>query len=107
MIILLPINTEQSFNCIPRVYSEDVTVIIKDETTNIETEIVPSVTITDDTFNVAFSYDFKNNRYYLLKILTDQVVYVDIIFCTDQTEAYSINKDLYKVTNIENKYIRI
>ena len=105
MIILREQEEPQILNAI--IYgSEADTIVLRDEETNVETEIECVFSI--DKYYVATSLVFpiKENKYYTLTIKNgNDVVYKDKIFCTNQTkETYSINKDQYVQHTTNNEY---
>lgn len=108
MIILRETIDEQIFKCIPRRYETGVLIILENETTNVRTNIVPTITIIDDNYYVLAEYDLKNNSFYNITILYDEeVIFKDRVFCTDQVD-YDINKDVYTSdTSYNNDYITV
>jgi cell shape-determining protein MreC len=105
MIILREQETAQTLNAI--IYGSNAdAIVLRDEETNIETEI--NCTFSIDRYYVATSVIFpiKENKYYTLTILNGtDIVYRDKIFCTNQTiESYSINKNVYTEHPTNNDY---
>ena len=105
MIILREQATAQTLNAI--IYGSDAdTIILRDEETNIETEIDAIFSIDKYFVTTSVIFPIKESKYYTLTIKNnDRVVYRDKIFCTNQTfERYSINKDAYVEHVTINEY---
>jgi hypothetical protein len=105
MIILREQATAQTLNAI--IYGSNAdAIVLRDEETNIETEI--NCTFSIDRYYVATSVIFpiKENKYYTLTILNGtDIVYRDKVFCTNQTiESYSINNNVYTEHTTNNDY---
>lgn len=105
MIILREQETAQTLNAI--IYGSDAdAIVLRDEETNIETEI--NCTFSIDRYYVATSaiFPIKENKYYTLTILNGtDIVYRDKVFCTNQVISnYTINKDQYTQHTTSNKY---
>jgi cell shape-determining protein MreC len=105
MIILREQETAQTLNAI--IYGSNAdAIVLRDEETNIETEI--NCTFSIDRYYVATSVIFpiKENKYYTLTILNGtDIVYRDKVFCTNQVIAnYTINKDQYTQHTTSNEY---
>ena len=105
---LLPINTEQIINIIPRNYNTSVTVTLRDDSTN----DVNTLLLTGVIFSLV------EGRFYDLKVYNGQgavtdadIIYRDKIFCTIQStnqannESYSVNKDAYIEKSGNNDFI--
>lgn len=105
MIILREQETAQTLNAIIYGSSADA-IVIRDEETNIETEIECVFSIDKYFVTTSVVLPIKENKYYTLTIKDGtNVVYRDKIFCTNQTkETYSINKDQYVEHTTTNKY---
>ena len=114
MIILKVDTNPQSFKFIPRSKTYDG-LFLKDESTNIETEITIDSSASNDyyetitaTFHtVVPAYDLVENRFYrlLVKNGTD-IVYRDRVFCTNQTiSTYSVNDGIYDSNASTNEFI--
>jgi len=100
MIILREQETAQTLNAI--IYGSNANaIVLRDEETNIETEI--NCTFSIDRYYVATSaiFPIKENKYYTLTILNGtDIVYRDKVFCTNQIISnYTINKDQYTQYN--------
>ena len=108
MIILQQTTEEQTFKCIPRSYETGVLIVLENETTNVRTNIVPSIEIVDDNYYVTAEFDLKNDNFYNITILYgEEVTFKDRVFCTNQL-VYDINKDVYtNDTSYNNEYITI
>mgnify|MGYP001220409882 FL=1 len=111
MIILTTSANAQQLKFIPREYTAS-SIIITDQDTN--TPVTYSgLTFTTNSYylqgNVTFSPLLNEGRFYTLKVLNGtNVVYRDMIFCTDQTiSTYTINKDVYTEHATTNEYVVI
>jgi hypothetical protein len=139
MIVFNTSNTAQTFKVIPRIYGEQFTMSITDDSTNISVfyeidnaitngnyltfnEIFNPILIEGHFYDVRFysDYNFWNTNYQLwendntfwnLDRTTDNTLYRDKIFCTDQEidqmedEYYNLNLDVYKTFNsFDNTY---
>lgn len=105
MIILREQEEPQTLNAI--IYgSEADSIVIRDEETNIETEIDCIFLIDKYFVTTSVVFPIKENKYYTLTIKDGtNIVYRDKIFCTNQTkETYSINKDTYVEHTTTNGY---
>jgi len=105
MIILREQETAQTLNAI--IYGSNAdAIVLRDEETNIETEI--NCTFSIDRYYVATSaiFPIKENKYYTLTILNGtDIVYRDKDFCTNQVIAnYTINKNQYTQHTTSNEY---
>jgi len=105
MIILKEELTEQTLNAIIYGCNAD-SIVLRDEETNIETEIDCVFSIDRYFVSTSLVFPIKENKYYTLTIKDGtNVVYRDKIFCTNQTlETYSINKDAYVQHTTTNEY---
>jgi hypothetical protein len=107
MIILKSIDTAQTLKFIAR---EDVcdTIKIRDEQDNTETTINANFTIDKYYLTASIVFDLKEDRFYNLTAYNgSKIVYKDKIFCTNQTDNYSINKNKYIQHSSNNDYITI
>ena len=105
MIILREQETAQTLNAI--IYGSDANaIVLRDEETNIETEIACVFSIDKYYVTTSVILPIKENKYYTLTIKDGtNVVYRDKIFCTNQAlETYSINKDAYVQHTTTNEY---
>ena len=105
MIILREQEEPQTLNAI--IYGSDAdSIVIRDEETNIETEIECVFLIDKYFVSTSIVFPIKENKYYTLTIKDGtNIVYRDKIFCTNQTkETYSINKDQYVEHTTTNEY---
>lgn len=133
MIILTTSTAEQTIRIIPRQYPDDVTLILRDDSTNTEvTYTLESMEWenTDEVWEtvdmnwnsaggyyedkgylvIQNNYALTENRFYDLTIKEgSSVIYKDKIFCTDQTIAdYSVNNGEYITEDsYDNDYIII
>ena len=114
MIILKVDTNPQSFKFIPRQKTYDG-LFIKDESTNIETQVTIGSSATNDyydTITATFhttspAFTLVENRFYrlLIKNGTD-IVYRDQIFVTNQTlGSYSVNNNVYNSHSSTNEFI--
>jgi hypothetical protein len=105
MIILKEQETPQTLNAIIYGSSADA-IVLRDEETNIETEIEAVFSIDKYYVTTSLVFPIKENKYYTLTIKDGtNVVYRDKIFCTNQTIAdYTINKDQYTQHTTTNEY---
>jgi hypothetical protein len=105
MIILREQDTAQNLNAI--IYGSNAdAIILRDEETNIETEIACVFSIDKYYVTTSVILPIKESKYYTLTIKDGtNIVYRDKIFCTNQTlETYSINKDAYVQHATTNEY---
>ena len=115
MIILKVDTNPQSFKFIPRSKTYDG-LFIKDESTNVETQITIGSNATNDyyeTITATFhttspAFTLVENRFYklLVKNGTD-IVYRDRIFVTNQTDLtnYTVNSGVYNSNASTNEFI--
>ena len=105
MIILKEQEEPQVLSAIIYGNSADA-IVLRDEETNIETEIDCVFSIDKYYVVTSLVFPIKQNKYYTLTIKNgSNVVYRDKIFCTNQTkETYSINKDQYVEHTTTNEY---
>lgn len=112
MKVLTTSTDAQTIKVIPRDYVGTVTLKLRDDSTN-EVTTASVNTVTDkDYLSVSYAFNLKEGRYYDLTLLNgSKVVYLDKIFCTDQTinqdtnDYYSVNKDEYVSKDGNNDYI--
>ena len=105
MIILKEQETAQTLSAI--IYGSDAdTIVLRDEETNIETEIEATFSIDKYFVTTSVIFPIKENKYYTLTIKDGtNIVYRDKIFCTNQSlSTYSINKDEYVQHVTTNEY---
>ena len=114
MIILQVDTNPQSFKFIPRSKTYDG-LFIKDESTNVETQITINSTATNDYYDtitatfhtVSPAFTLVEDRFYrlLIKNGTD-IVYRDKIFVTNQNiSTFSINNNVYNQHSSTNDFI--
>jgi len=133
MIILTTSTSEQTFRVIPRIYPDEITVTLRDDSTNEATSTVieslewdnnndfwqladydwnftGGVVIENGYLVISNTFALTENRFYDLTI-TDgsNVIYKDKVFCTDQgISDYSVNDGVYTTENTyDNEYIII
>jgi hypothetical protein len=107
MIILRKQTTAQSLTFIPREYSAN-TIVLRNETTNEETTITASFALSSYYLTTSTIFDLKENTFYNLTIKNGaNIVYKDIIFCTNQAnDTYTVNQNQY-VANVTNNEFKI
>ena len=107
MIILREQNTSQSLTFIPRVMAA-TTIVLRNETTNIETTIEVDFYLYDYYLTAVEVFDLKENTFYNLTIKNgSNIVYKDKIFCTNQAnDTYTVNQNQY-VSNVTNNEFKI
>lgn len=96
MIILLQSISAQSISFIPRVMNA-TSLLIRNESTNEEAVLMPDFYKNDYYITCSAVFNLKENHFYQLSVFNNEdIVYLDKIFCTNQTiNTYSINKDTY------------
>ena len=107
MIILRKQTTAQSLTFIPREYSAN-TIVLRNETTNEETTITVTFALSSYYLTTSTIFDLKENTFYNLTIKNNSnIVYKDIIFCTNQANStYTINENQY-VANVTTNEFKI
>jgi|TARA_R110000851_G_scaffold146576_1_gene286255 hypothetical protein len=110
MIILTTSATSQELKFIPREYAA-TGFELTDQDTNTPVTYT-GLTFTKDRYylkgNVVFSPLLIEGRFYTIKIFNGatNVVYRDMIFCTDQAiSTYSINDGVYTKHETTNEYV--
>ncbi len=112
MKVLTTSTDEQILKIIPRSYASSVTLKLRDDSTNtIITETLSAIT-QKGYLVISNAFNLKEGRFYDLKILEGtNVIYLDRVFCTDQTinqninSYYSVNKNTYTSAPSDNDYI--
>ncbi len=112
MKVLTTSTNPQTIKVIPRVYVASVTLKLRDDSTN-EVTTASVNTVTDkDYLSLSYAFNLKEGRYYDLTLLDgSDVIYLDRVFCTDQTinqdtnDYYSVNKNEYVSKSGNNDYI--
>ena len=133
MIILTTSTSEQTFRVIPRSYPDEITITLRDDSTNETTSTVieslewdnnndfwqladydwnftGGIFIEDGYLVITNTFALTENRFYDLTITSESsVIYRDKVFCTDQTISdYSVNDGVYTTENTyDNDYIII
>jgi hypothetical protein len=102
MIILNTIATDQGISIIPRSYVSEFTMLVRDESTNVEVTYNITNALNEGnylTFLNSFNPILVENHFYDLKIVDDdgEVIYRDRIFCTDQDLDQLINNQYYEL----------
>ena len=112
MIILTTSVNAQELKFIPREYVA-ISIVITDQDTNTPVTYTGLTFVTDRYYlkgNVTFNPVLIEGRFYTLEVLNGgtNVVYRDMIFCTDQTKSiYSINDGVYIKHETTNEYVVI
>ncbi len=106
MIILREQATAQTLTFIPRVMSAN-TIVLRNETTNEVTTISATFALSSYYLTTTTIFDLKENTFYNLTIKNgDNIVYKDIIFCTNQpNDTYTVNKNQYVANVTNNEFI--
>ena len=107
MIILRKQTTAQSLTFIPRVMSAN-TIVLRNETTNEETTISATFALSSYYLTTSTVFDLDENTFYNLTIKNGaNIVYKDIIFCTNQpNDTYTVNQNQY-VANVTTNEFKI
>jgi hypothetical protein len=107
MIILRKQTTAQSLTFIPRVMSAN-TIVLRNETTSEETTISATFSLSSYYLTTTTVFDLDENTFYNLTIKNGaNIVYKDIIFCTNQAnDTYTVNENQY-VANVTNNEFKI
>ena len=106
MIILKEQETAQTFSFIPRELKA-TTIVLRNETTGSETNIAADFFLSDYYLTTTTIFDLKENTFYNLTIKNGaNIVYKDIIFCTNQpNDTYTVNKNQYVANVTNNEFI--
>lgn len=88
----------------------EVSVSITDEETNTSTTSTIDARREGNFFHITPTYDFKEGRYYTIRISDSSEIYRGKVYCTNQTnlEKFSINDSqftYYEDTDNDNQYI--
>jgi len=111
---LLPTTDPQTIKIIPRVYSTDVTIVLRDDSSNTEVTLTPVSVVNKNYIELTTVFDLKEGRFYDLKVIdsnSSNIIYRDKIFCTAQStsqlnnEHYSVNKNEYVSKSANNDFI--
>jgi len=107
MIILKKQTTAQSLTFIPREYNA-TTIVLRNETTNEETTITATFSLSNYYLTTTTVFDLKENTFYNLTIKNgSNIVYKDIVFCTNQAnDTYTVNQNQY-VANVTTNEFKI
>lgn len=112
MKVLTTSTDAQTIKVIPREYVGTVTLKLRDDSTNRVTTAVVEAITDKNYLSVSYAFNLKEGRYYDLTLLNgSNVIYLDRIFCTNQTinqdtnDYYSVNKNEYVSENGNNDYI--
>jgi hypothetical protein len=106
MIILKEQIEPQELKFIPREMSAN-TIVLRNETTNIETTIAADFSLSSYYLTTTTIFDLKEDTFYNLTIKNgSSIVYRDKIFCTNQTKSdFTVNENTYVENNIINEFI--
>lgn len=106
MIILKEQIEPQELKFIPREMSAN-TIILRNETTNVETTIAADFSLSSYYLTTTTVFDLKEDTFYNLTIKNgSNIVYRDKIFCTNQTKSdFTVNENTYVENNIINEFI--
>lgn len=112
MKVLTTSTSNQTIKVIPREYVSPVTLKLRDDSTNEVTTATVSTTTDKDYMVISYSFSLVEGHFYDLTLLSGaDVIYLDKIFCTDQTidqdtnNYYSVNKDEYVSKSGNNDFI--
>jgi hypothetical protein len=111
MIVLQNTSDSQTFNFIPRSYTQGTTYTIKitNETTNTEiySSTSTSFTANDYYYQHSDTFTLVEDTMYNLEIKAgSELIFRDKIFCTNQTvSTYSVNNNAYTENSIDNDFI--
>lgn len=111
MIVLQKSDSSQTFNFIPRSYTEGTTYTIKitNETTNTEvySDTSTSFVSVDYYYQYSDTFSLKEDTMYNLEIKAgDELIFRDRIFCTNQNVfTYSVNNNQYTENSNDNDFI--
>ena len=114
MIHLTTSTDAQTVKVIPRSYATNVSVILRDDSTNAEVTYTATATTDKDYLVITQIFGLiKEGRFYDLTIKEgSSVIYKDKVFCTNQTidqdtnNYYSVNNGEYTSdTSYDNDYI--
>lgn len=105
MIILKEQIEAQTINFIPR-KMEATTIVIRNETTKEIVEIDAEFVLNNYYLQSTNIFNLKENTFYNLKVLNNnEIVYLDKIFCTNQTISdYTVNENQYVEHTTINEY---
>jgi hypothetical protein len=108
MIILKEQGTDQTFKFIPRTMNAD-TMDIKDEAEN--TTVTYAITFSVDRYymSITDTVALKEGRQYVLTVKNGtDIVYKDMIFCTNQViEDFTVNDNEYVQHSTDNEFIML
>lgn len=106
MIILKPVTTPQTLKFIARADSVD-SITIRDEQNNTTVTINQVFSFSDPYMTADIVFTIEEGKFYNLTAFNGtDIVYLDKIFCTAQTD-YSINNGEYKEHSSSNEYITV
>tara|TARA_R110002126_G_scaffold44960_2_gene127778 strand:- start:899 stop:1261 length:363 start_codon:yes stop_codon:yes gene_type:complete len=115
---LLPDTTTQTISIIPRIYATNVTLTLRDDSSNVLTTTLFSAVRSGNYLNMSGVFTLKEGGFYDLKIYNGQgaitesdLIYRDKVFCTAQStnqtsnEHYTVNKNEYVSKSGNNDFI--
>lgn len=115
MIHLIESEQPQQLYILPRIYSNNVIVTLRNDSTN-KLQTINNIDALIDKNYLTFSaiFELKKDNFYDLKVfdsIDNTIIYRDKIFCTNQeinqleNKYYSINKGDYKEKDANNDFI--
>ena len=107
MIVLKPIGTAQTIKFIARV-DACTSLVLRDEQNNTEATIVADFSTEDHYISDSLIFSLEEGKFYNLTAYNgSSIVYRDKIFCTAQTDTYTINSGVYTESSSNNDYITV
>jgi hypothetical protein len=106
MIILNESNTSQTINFIPREYEADSMTLTNEQTGEVFTYAITPTQV-NHYLQVSETFDTLEGQTYRLKVYNGtDIVYRDLVFCTNQTiSAFSVNNGEYVQNSSNNDFI--
>ena len=115
MIVLKEQGTDQTFKFIPREYNAD-TIVLTSETLNTSTTYASTATRVDQDsvadsegiyLSVTDTFTLKEDNFYTMTVKNgSDIVYLDKVFCTNQTVSdFSVNNGEFNTYTSTNEYI--
>lgn len=114
MKVLTTSLANQTFTIIPRKYATSITLSLRDDSTDTSVSYVITPTNGEDYMSITQAFALTEGRFYdmtISEVGTNDVIYKDKVFCTDQTinqstnDYYSINDGDYVQEQSDNEYI--
>lgn len=108
MILLNETVSAQDFKIIPREYAADSMKLTNETTGEVTTY---SIVATQDTYYLTFSkaVTLSENTFYKMVVYNgSNIVYRDLVFCTNQsTSTFSVHNGDYTTNTTDNDYITV